>query len=51
MAEDPLPQPADPYCPQCARPVGDPLRCGDCGSWICRACGCPLEQADELGIG
>ena len=39
------------YCPQCHQPVQDPLRCGDCGSWICRACGSPVEQADELGIG
>ena len=39
------------YCPQCDRPADRPLRCGDCGSLICRQCGTPLEQADELGIG
>ena len=38
------------YCPQCDRPV-EPLRCGDCGSLICRHCGTPVEQVDELGIG
>jgi hypothetical protein len=39
------------YCPQCAKPVGDPLVCGDCGSPICRVCGTPLESSDELAIG
>ena len=39
------------YCPQCDQPVETPLRCGDCGSLMCRECGAPLEQADELGIG
>ncbi len=39
------------YCPRCARPVGDPLVCGDCTALICRDCGSPLEQVDELGIG
>ena len=39
------------YCPQCQTPVSEPLRCGDCGSLICRQCGTPLEHADELGIG
>jgi hypothetical protein len=42
---------ADFYCPSCAQPVSDPLACGDCGSLICRRCGTPLEQVDELGIG
>jgi hypothetical protein len=39
------------YCPRCQQPVSDPLSCGDCGSLICRKCGSPLEQVDELGIG
>jgi hypothetical protein len=39
------------YCPQCARPVSDPLTCGDCASIICRVCGTPLESSDELAIG
>jgi hypothetical protein len=39
------------YCPQCHVPVKDPLVCGDCRAVICRVCGTPLEQADELGIG
>jgi hypothetical protein len=39
------------YCPQCAKPVADPLVCGDCGSAICRVCGTPLESSDELAIG
>jgi hypothetical protein len=43
--------PVDFYCPRCARPVNDPLVCGDCLSVICRVCGTPLERADELGIG
>jgi hypothetical protein len=42
---------ADFYCAQCAKPVSDPLACGDCGSLICRHCGMPLERVDELGIG
>jgi hypothetical protein len=41
----------DYYCPRCRQPVGDPLACGDCASLICRRCGTPLEQVDELGIG
>jgi hypothetical protein len=41
----------DLYCPKCARPVNDPLVCGDCRAVICRLCGTPLERADELGIG
>jgi hypothetical protein len=39
------------YCPACARPVDNPLVCGDCGSVICRRCGTPLERPDDLGIG
>lgn len=39
------------YCPQCQRPVPDPLICGDCTAIICRVCGSPLERADDLGIG
>jgi hypothetical protein len=43
--------PAPLYCPACDQPVEDPLACGDCGAVICRRCGTPLEQVDELGIG
>jgi hypothetical protein len=39
------------YCPTCARKVEDPLVCGDCSAVICRACGTPLESADELAMG
>jgi hypothetical protein len=39
------------YCPRCQVAVDDPLVCGDCTSIICRRCGTPLEQVDELGIG
>jgi hypothetical protein len=39
------------YCPTCARPVDDPLVCGDCHAVICRRCGTPLERVDDLGIG
>ncbi|MBV9507505.1 MAG: hypothetical protein JO323_21125 [Acidobacteriia bacterium] len=39
------------YCPVCARPVPDPLVCGDCTAVICRVCGTPLERIDDLGIG
>jgi hypothetical protein len=39
------------YCPQCQQEVKDLLTCGDCLSMICRKCGSPLEQVDELGIG
>jgi hypothetical protein len=49
------PKPAAPpcplYCPTCARKVEDPLVCGDCSAVICRACGTPLESADELAMG
>jgi uncharacterized Zn finger protein (UPF0148 family) len=41
----------DLYCPRCQKAVKDPLTCGDCLSAICRQCGTPLEQVDELGIG
>ena len=41
----------DFYCPRCRMEVKDPLTCGDCLSLICRQCGTPLEQVDELGIG
>lgn len=41
----------DFYCPTCAKPVDDPLMCGDCHAIICRVCGTPLEKADDLGIG
>jgi hypothetical protein len=41
----------DFYCPQCRKPVREPLVCGDCLSLICRDCGTPLERADDLGIG
>jgi hypothetical protein len=39
------------YCPNCTKEVKVPLRCGDCGSLICRDCGTPLERTDELGLG
>ena len=39
------------YCPQCAKPVIEPLVCGDCQALICRDCGTPLERIDDLGIG
>ena len=39
------------WCPVCARPVADPLTCGDCSAVICRVCGTPLESADELAFG
>lgn len=39
------------YCPTCESAINDPLVCGDCASVICRRCGTPLENADELGIG
>jgi hypothetical protein len=43
--------PATLWCPKCARPVDDPLTCGDCSAVICRVCGTPLESADELAFG
>jgi hypothetical protein len=45
------PVPATLWCPTCARPVDDPLTCGDCSAVICRVCGTPLESADELAFG
>ncbi len=39
------------YCPRCAEDVTDPLVCGDCGAVICRKCGTPIENVNELGIG
>jgi hypothetical protein len=39
------------WCPICARPVDDPLVCGDCSAVICRVCGSPLESSDELAFG
>ena len=39
------------WCPTCARPIDDPLTCGDCSAVICRVCGTPLESADELAFG
>jgi len=42
---------AEFYYPRCARPVAEPLVCGDCGAVICGVCGTPLERIDELGIG
>jgi ribosomal protein L37AE/L43A len=42
---------ADFYCPVCAKPVPEPLVCGDCHAWICRDCGTPVERIDDLGIG
>src|SRR4029079_7530270 len=47
--QNPKPKPVL-YCPQCARPVNDPLTCGDCSAVICRVCGTPLESADELAF-
>jgi hypothetical protein len=51
MAEDELKQQTEFYCPRCHAAVRDPLVCGDCTAIICRRCGMPLEQIDELGIG
>jgi hypothetical protein len=39
------------YCPQCEKPVREPLVCRDCRALICRDCGTPLETVDELGMG
>jgi hypothetical protein len=41
----------DFYCARCAKPVANPLACGDCGALICRDCGTPLENIDDLAIG
>ena len=51
VAEQIASEPTQLYCPNCAKPVDDPLTCGDCGSVICRACGTPLESSDELAMG
>jgi len=48
---DALPAAAEFYCPNCARPVPEPLLCGDCGALLCRICGKPVERIDDLGIG
>ena len=42
---------SDFYCPNCAKPVREPLVCGDCRALICRQCGTPLERIDDLGVG
>jgi hypothetical protein len=47
----PEPSPGPLYCPNCAQEVKEPLTCGDCSAVICRRCGTPLENPDELGIG
>ena len=39
---------AEFYCPNCTKPVTDPLVCGDCHAVICRVCGTPLEHVDDL---
>jgi hypothetical protein len=39
------------YCPVCAAEVDDTLTCGDCSAVICRRCGTPLENSDELAMG
>ena len=36
--------PTEFWCPTCARPVNDPLVCGDCSALLCRICGTPLES-------
>ncbi len=52
-APPPLPNPVNPefYCPNCKKPIPNPLVCGDCGSLLCRDCGTPVERIDDLGIG
>jgi catechol 2,3-dioxygenase len=42
---------ADLYCAICNLAISDPLSCGDCSATICRRCGTPLEDADELAMG
>lgn len=39
------------YCPSCRQPVDDPLVCGDCLALICRRCGHPLENVDDMAVG
>jgi hypothetical protein len=51
MADEESKPPIEFYCPRCHVAVSDPLICGDCSAMICRRCGAPLEQVDELGIG
>jgi hypothetical protein len=51
MAENERTENTPLYCPKCNREVSDPLVCGDCAALICRICGTPLEEADELGVG
>jgi hypothetical protein len=51
MADEERKQEIELYCPRCHLAVTDPLACGDCSAIICRRCGAPLEQVDELGIG
>ena len=51
QSQQPQPQPAALYCPNCAREVDDPLTCGDCAAVICRQCGTPLEAAEDLAMG
>jgi hypothetical protein len=51
MAGEERKQEIELYCPRCHLAVTDPLACGDCSAIICRRCGAPLEQVDELGIG
>ena len=53
MANDEKPGANAPqfYCPKCAKPVAQPLVCGDCAALICRDCGTPLETEDELAMG
>ncbi len=46
-----MPDSPDLYCPTCAKPVTDPLVCGDCHAVICRVCVTPLEKIDDLGVG
>jgi uncharacterized paraquat-inducible protein A len=50
---EPAPEPPQKqlYCPNCGVSVDDPLVCGDCLAVICRRCGTPLEDSDELGYG
>lgn len=51
MNEENKPAETGLWCPQCGKPVTDPLVCGDCAAVICRVCGTPLENADELAFG
>jgi hypothetical protein len=51
MADEERKPQVELYCPRCHVAVPDPLVCGDCSAIICRQCGTPLEQVDELGIG